>query len=146
MSLIVAYEIQTLIDDKWKIDSIFDDQELAVLQAGHMVAAGRFAGVRVVQEAFDEADQKTKIRVVFGGTGVQPHNSEASQRHASVSRDVTQIRAERAVRDVQKDVVTQRVVVRKKPSRVLVWIGVRAALVLVCGAGAYLALKFYGQS
>ncbi len=102
MSQIVAYEIQAFIDGKWKIDSIFDDQELAVLQAKHLVAANRFAGVRVVQEAFDEAEQKTKSRVVFRGSSTQQHNVDANQRQADVRREVNQIRGDRAVKEVKK--------------------------------------------
>lgn len=146
MSQIVAYEIQAFIDGKWKIDSIFDDQELAVLQAKHLVTANRFAGVRVVQEAFDEEEQKTKSRVVFRGSSMQQHNTDANQRQAEVRREVNQIRDERAVKEVQKEAVTQRVQAKKKENRALLLIGVRAAVVLVFGAGAYIALKFFGQS
>jgi hypothetical protein len=146
MSQIVAYEIQTFSDGKWKIDAIFDDQELAVLQAKHLIAANRFPAVRVVQEAFDEAEQKTKSRVVFRSSTVQQHNADASQRQVEVRREVNQIRDERAVKDVQKEVVTQRVQAKKQQSRALLWIGVRAAVVLVFGAGAYIALKVLAQS
>ncbi len=146
MSQIVAYEIQTFSDGKWKIDAIFDDQELAVLQAKHLIAANRFPAVRVVQEAFDEAEQKTKSRVVFRSSTVQQHNTNANQRQVEVRREVNQIRDERAVKEVQKEVVTQRVQAKKQQSRALLMIGVRAAVVLVFGAGAYIALKVLAQS
>jgi hypothetical protein len=146
MSQIVAYEIQTFSDGKWKIDAIFDDQELAVLQAKHLIAANRFPAVRVVQEAFDEAEQKTKSRVVFRGSTVQQHNTDANQRQVEVRREVNQIRDERTVKDVQKEVVTQRVQAKKQQNRTLLMIGVRAAVVLVFGAGAYIALKVLAQS
>jgi hypothetical protein len=146
MSQMVAYEIQTFSDGKWKIDAIFDDQELAVLQAKHLIAANRFPAVRVVQEAFDHDEQKTKSRVVFRSTTVQQHNTDANQRQADVRREVNQIRDERADREVKQEAVAKRTAVVKQQNRKLMWIGVRAVILLVCGAGAYLALKFYSMS
>lgn len=146
MSQLVAYEIQTFSDGKWKIDAIFDDQELAVLQAKHLIAANRHPGVRVVQEAFDETEQKTKSRVVFRGSTVQQHNADATQRQVEVRREVTQIRDDRAVREAQQEVVAKRTQATKQQTRTLMKIALRAVLLLVCGAGAYLALRIYGQS
>lgn len=145
-SQIVAYEIQAFIDGKWKIDSIFDDQELAVLQAKHLVAANRFPAVRVVQEAFDNEEQKTKSRVVFRGSTVQQHNVDANQRQADVRREVNQIRDERAVREVQQENIAKVTAAKKEQNRKLMGIGLRAVILLVVGGGAYFALKFYSMS
>lgn len=64
-----SYEIQTLQRGRWKIASIFDDMELAVYEAKRMDNAGRFSGVRVVQEDVEgnpfATEVKAKLSVVF---------------------------------------------------------------------------------
>ena len=62
-----AYEIQTYQNGRWKIDAVFDDRSLAMFEAKRMDEGNRFSGVRVVEENFDEASQKTLSRTIFRG-------------------------------------------------------------------------------
>ncbi len=68
-----AFEIHTFRGGKWKIDSVFDDRDLAVFEAERMETSRRFAGIRVVEENFDESTQKITTRTIFrGAPAVEP--------------------------------------------------------------------------
>lgn len=78
----ILYEIHIFRDGKWKIDSVFDDKELAIYEAQRMERGGRFSAVRVIQETYDEETQRTSIRTVYRTSKVQASNIEASRRRA----------------------------------------------------------------
>ncbi len=72
--MLVIYEIHTLRDGDWKIDSIFDDRDLA-LQEGHRIDhSNRFSAVRVVEETFDEDTEKGSTRTIYRGTAIDRAN------------------------------------------------------------------------
>lgn len=62
-----AYEIQTFKEGAWKVDSIFDDRELAIFEAKKIDEGTRYAGVKVVEENYDEASNLTTTRTLFRG-------------------------------------------------------------------------------
>jgi len=62
-----AFEIHTFRDGKWRVDSVFDDRELAVHEARKVEANGRYAAVRVIEETYDEASDLTTTRTIFRG-------------------------------------------------------------------------------
>jgi hypothetical protein len=78
----ILFEIHTFRDGKWKIDSVFDDKELAVYEAQRMEKGGRFSAVRVIQETYDEETQRTSIRTVYRTTKVDTGNIDALRRRA----------------------------------------------------------------
>lgn len=64
-----AFEIHTYQDGKWRIDSVFDDRELALFEARRVDAGSRYSGVRVIEENYDESSDLTTTRTIFrGGT------------------------------------------------------------------------------
>src|SRR5262249_32291102 len=91
-----AYEIHTFAGGKWKIDSVFDDRDLAVFEATRMDESGRHAGVRVIEEEFDEATQKTRIRTIFRGSKVEAGNAAALERAKETRTHVAHQKAEAA--------------------------------------------------
>ena len=62
-----AFEIHTYHDGKWKIDSVFDDRELALFEARRVDEGSRYSGVRVIEEVYDEASDLTTTRTIFRG-------------------------------------------------------------------------------
>ncbi|MDA1326654.1 MAG: hypothetical protein O3C34_18175 [Proteobacteria bacterium] len=62
-----AFEIHTFRDGQWKVDSVFDDRELAIFEAKKVDQNRRYSSVKVVEENYDEASDKTTIRTVFRG-------------------------------------------------------------------------------
>lgn len=65
-----AFEIHTFHDGRWKIDSVFDDAELAVLEARRLNDGKHQLGVRVVEEEFDEHSRRTMVRTIFHSSSV----------------------------------------------------------------------------
>ena len=78
----ILYEIHTFREGGWKIDSMFDDKDLAVYEAQRMEKGGRFSAVRVVQETYDEETQKTATRTVYRTTKVDRMNMEVEQKRS----------------------------------------------------------------
>lgn len=67
-----AFEIHTFQGGKWKIDSIFDDRDLAMFEAQRIDSSNRYSGVRVVEEVFDESSEQTSVKTIFrGGRGLE---------------------------------------------------------------------------
>lgn len=62
-----AYEIHTYKDGKWKMDSVFDDRELAVFEAKKITEGSRYSGVKVIEENYDELTNMTTTRTLFRG-------------------------------------------------------------------------------
>ncbi len=62
-----AFEIHTFKDGKWKMDSVFDDRELAIFEAKKISEGSRYAGVKVIEENYDELTNLTTTRTLFRG-------------------------------------------------------------------------------
>ena len=76
-----SYEIQTFKDGKWRLDSIFDDRELAFFEAKRIDEGKRYAGVKVIEEYWDEASNLTATRTLFRG-GAAKNDMPAKPRAA----------------------------------------------------------------
>lgn len=86
-SVLRAFEIHTYQGGRWKIDSVFDDRDLAVFEAERMDESGRYPGVRVIEETFDEASSSTTSRTVFRGAKVAKANEETLQKSESARKE-----------------------------------------------------------
>lgn len=78
----ILFEIHTIRGGNWKIDSVFDDKELAIYEAQRIEKAGRFSAVRVIQEIYDEETQRTSVRTVYRTSKIDSANIEATRRRA----------------------------------------------------------------
>ena len=65
MANLIVYEIHTCNAGAWKIDSVFDDRELALQEAERMARTQRYSEVRAVEETFDEETQRNATRTIF---------------------------------------------------------------------------------
>ena len=83
--MMIVFEIHTFRDGVWKIDSVFDDKELAVNEAQRMERSGRYSAIRVVEESFDEKTEKGNTRTVYRSTKVDRINSETAERRKAPS-------------------------------------------------------------
>ncbi len=97
-----AFEIHTFRNGRWKIDSIFDDKELALFEAQRMDGSGRYLGVRVVEEAFDENDRKTSARTIFRGTKAAQSNEKALKAKSRAREEVEIERRRKTARDAER--------------------------------------------
>ena len=65
MPLSKVFEIHTIREGAWKIDSIFDNRELALMEAGRVEHGCRYPELRVVEETFDDETQKGNARTIY---------------------------------------------------------------------------------
>ena len=70
-----ALEIHTYQSGKWKIDSVFDDRDLAMFEAQRMDSSGRYTGIRVVEEIYLESTRETKTRTIYRGSMIAEANA-----------------------------------------------------------------------
>jgi hypothetical protein len=135
--MMVVYEIHTYRDGTWKIDSIFDDRDLAVLEAHRMERALRYSGVRVIEETYDEATDKTVTRTIYRSSKADKHNAAAMQRRA----ESMVLSAE--TRPSRRSGNGAAVAARRPPSisRILLVATLTCGAILFCSLGAIYALN-----
>lgn len=82
-----AFEIHTFQEGRWKIDSVFDDRELALFEARRVDEGTRYSGVRVIEEVYDETSDLTTTRTIFRGGNAdrqeRARKAEAAKKTAS---------------------------------------------------------------
>ncbi len=138
-----AYEIHTFRNGRWKIDSVFDDKELALFEAHRMDGSGRFSGVRVVEEAFDENDNKTSARTIFRGSkATQANQKGANATSRSQSRQDAEIeRRRKAARDAERRRIQQRKAKKKRDETNPYRLATILLLLALFGLGALYTLE-----
>lgn len=99
MSPLVGYELHTYRGGVWKIDSVYDDREIAVFEAQRVHESGRYSAVRVVEERFDPATDETKTKTVFRASKSDSENAEVLERKKAARREVRQARKPSEVGD-----------------------------------------------
>ncbi len=60
-----TYELQVYQNGSWQFDSYYDNKDLVLSEAERINAAGRYLGVRVLEESFDEERQTSTYSTVF---------------------------------------------------------------------------------
>lgn len=64
-----TYELHTLKDGKWKIDSVFDDSGTAVEEAKRAQTANRYTTIKVIEENHDPLTNEATVRTIFLADG-----------------------------------------------------------------------------
>jgi hypothetical protein len=93
-----SYEIQTFKDGEWKVGSIFDDREEAIDEARRIEQSTRYAGVKVIQEIWDEENNTSTFRTLFRGGAAKndlPEKSKTAAASNNSSRHYAEKRTER---------------------------------------------------
>ena len=90
-----AFEIHTYTDGQWKVDSVFDDRDLAVHEARKVDENGRYAGVRVIEENYDDVTDLTTTRTIFRGKNESTKSNSRRPTAKKSSRARNRGRAER---------------------------------------------------
>lgn len=99
MAQLVGYELHTYRGGAWKIDSVYDDREIAIFEAKRVHSSGRYSAVRVVEERFDPATDKTSSKTVFRVAKADDENAESMERQKTARREVQQARKNAGVDD-----------------------------------------------
>ena len=139
-SFMRAYEIHTFAGGKWKIDSVFDDRDLALFEASRMEESGRHAGVRVIEEEFEESTQKTRVRTIYRGSKLESSNAAALEKAKEMRVQAAQHKAEIAQEKQRKRVEAVRAEKARQtnPFRL---VSVFAIIALI-GLSAVIGLRF----
>jgi hypothetical protein len=95
MAVMRAFEIHTYQRGRWIIDSVFDDKDLALFEARRMDDTGRFPGIRVVEEIFDDVASRTQSRTLYRGSKVAQANEDALERAKEQRQAAVQARRKR---------------------------------------------------
>jgi len=88
--VIVAFEIQTYQGGNWKIDSVYDDGKLAEGEAFRLQQRGRHIAIRVVEEKYDAAAERSTTRVVYKWAKSDSANAKERKRQVSNTNSVRQ--------------------------------------------------------
>ena len=131
-----TFEIHVYKSGVWNVDSYFDDREIAVSEAERLNTSGRYAGVRILQEDYDDVSNKSTCRVVFSKMRQTDDNQSwrvgakrASMARAGPDRSAAAARPRRSRSS-------------PKSSNKSLYIGlVVAFLVLIAGAAAMIGLQ-----
>ena len=127
-----AFEIHIYQGGRWNIDSIFDDRGLAMHEAQRMDRSGRYVGIRVVEEVFNEDTEETSSRTIFRGTRVDQANTEHLERRKETRNEAMADRRRRKTEQVTTRKKKARAAKQKKsnPVRLIVMFALLAALAI----------------
>ena len=138
--VLTSYEIQLYQAGIWKINTVFDDAELALFEARRMVESGRYASIRVVQEEFDDDSGDVRTRTIFRDARIDRHNDRRVSQDASVLKAAL---ADRRKREFEK---TERRRLKKqkrlRPIRLLVILLALAGMAIGAMIGLQHAARF----
>ncbi len=59
-----TYELQVYQNGGWQFDSYYDDRDLVLSEAERIDAAGRYLGVRVREERFNEERESSSYKTI----------------------------------------------------------------------------------
>lgn len=90
-----SFELQSFQSGKWMLDSVYDDRTFALEEAKRADLAGRYSGVRLIEENYDDATNQTTTRTLFRGgaakgqKALNPVSNNKSKSPSTASRGAT---------------------------------------------------------
>jgi len=140
MSDMKAFEIHTFQSGKWKIDSVFDDRDLALFEVQRMDESGRYTGIRIIEEIYVESTQETKTRTIFRGSKVEQANAEQLQKAKQTRANAAKAKKKPQGDVAQRKAAAKRRKVKKKsnPVRLIVI----TLIIAIAAGGAMFGLQF----
>ncbi len=131
MATLIAYEVHTYEHGSWQIASMFDDKELALIEARRIEEGLRHRETRVVEETHDEESGRTKSRVIYSSPKIRTPESPAAHPEKPG--------APATVREYPKPGRRRSAVTEKPPN--LVVAGLTFVLIVGFGIAALIALE-----
>ncbi len=81
MAATVSYEVYSLREGRWTLDSVYDDRGLALDEARHLLKRRHQKGVKVVKENYDDETNKSIPATIFHeGEGVKKHRPQVREK------------------------------------------------------------------
>ncbi len=140
-----AFEIHIFREGKWKIDSIFDDFELAVFDARRMSESNRYSGVRVIEEIYDENTGETRSRTVFKGAASDNDNAKAIKSQTGVHKNAMADRKQRTIKKTARRKRTKKIAKQKQTRIGLLKILLMLAALVLGGIGMLVGLRYFQE-
>jgi len=81
--MLVSYEIHVCEGGTWQIASMFNERELALIEARKMEEGLRRRETRVVEETHDEDSGRTRSKTIYTTPKVRPDKVEAKTKPAA---------------------------------------------------------------
>jgi len=88
-----AFELHTYSDGNWKIDSVFDNRELALYEARRVDDGILYSSVRVIEEDYDDSSDLTTTRTIFRGGTAERIGNQGYEKKPGKARATTPRRA-----------------------------------------------------
>ena len=79
MSQAVSFEVDTYQNERWVLECVVDDKNMALSTAKRLYDSQRYSAVRVVQETYDENSNSSRERVIFETTIADRDNRAANK-------------------------------------------------------------------
>lgn len=133
-----TFELQVYRSGTWNVDSYFDDREIAMSEAERLNGSGRYAGIRVMQEDFDESSNRSNCRVVFS----KMRQTEANQDWRVQAKRTSMSRTGAPKGDNTRATKHARQPLARKTSNARLYVGlVIGFIVLIAGIAAMIGLQ-----
>lgn len=144
--MIVAFELQTYQGGSWRIDSLFDDRKLAVMEARRLGKDDRFRAVRVVEENYDPKTQGSTSKVIFRASRLQADREAALERQRRIRTEVAV--ADQAMHAAARGSLAQ-AFERQRIEEATSWLAIlvfRGGAILLFGAGLFYGVgRLFGK-
>ncbi len=141
MATLIAYEVHTYEHGSWQIASLFDDRELALIEARRLEEGLRHRETRVVEETHDEESGRTKSKVIYSSPKIRTAESAAAP--AIQTAQPAKPGTPAAVRKHRRPRRRRSAVAEKQPS--LMVIGLTFFLIVGFGIAALIALQHFSN-
>ncbi|WP_120498651.1 hypothetical protein [Kiloniella sp. EL199] len=89
----VSFEVDTYQNNRWVLECVLDDKDMALSTAKRLYDSKRFSAVRVVQETFDEDSNSSRERVIFETTVADRDNRTAKHQAEAAKVDRSERKA-----------------------------------------------------
>ena len=133
-----TFELQVYKSGNWNVDSYFDDREIAMSEAERLNGSGRYLGIRLMQEDYDESSNMSSCRVVYS----KMRQSEANQEWRTQAKRASSSRTAAPRDDNFRPTRRGRPPTTKKSSNASLYVGLAIAFfVLIAGIAAMIGLQ-----
>jgi len=130
-----SFEIQLFREGTWKTDSIYDDRGLAEMEARRMETSPRYKNLRIIEEAYDEKSETTKLRTIYRDKNFM---EKLAKRTEKVRQEETN---QTIVTKREREYETRRQKKKKSGSN-FTRIAINLTLIAVVGIAGIVALKY----
>jgi hypothetical protein len=143
--VIQTYEIQTYRGGVWQVDSVFDDEELAVFEAQLLHDRGRYVGVRVVLEIYNEETDQVSVRTILKFSKSDEENAAARLRKAKADKEIQKNKKRVGERKDGRRKAFASKKAKKRVRKAELALAAKLIVVVVLGFGLLIGMRIFFQ-